>query len=339
MRILKYFMIFLCVLICFQVPHKVNAERVVQKWKVATLAPAGVGWALYIDEILTPSVKDATAGRLVLEWFWGGSMGDEKDYIRKMLSDELQGIGFSGAGFVMACPEASVIELPFLFNNYNEVDYIKEKMRDDFEAICRQNGYKFMFWVDQDFDKIYSVSTMIHKPADFEKAKFLTWYGDLEKSFLEYLNASPLNVDVSDVNISITSGLCDSFIAPSIWVVGSMLYTKIKYVHTMPIRYSPSGLLVTLKAWNSLPDIYKKGLIQKRYREKEFNKKVRKANTDCINAMIAYGIKEIKLTPKENELLRDTCKELWYEFADKFYPRKMLDEILKNLEVYRAQHN
>ena len=112
------------------------AKDDVYKWKLATLAPDGVGWAIHIKELLHPAIDKATNNTVKLTWYWGGIMGDDEDYIAKMRIDQLQGMGFSGAGFVMACPAGSVLELPFLFQSDEEVDFIKGKMRDDFDAEC-----------------------------------------------------------------------------------------------------------------------------------------------------------------------------------------------------------
>lgn len=111
------------------------------RWKFGTLAPKGVGWARHINETVLPAVREATDGNLAIKNYWGGVMGDEEDYIRKMHIGQLQGAGMSGQGAVLVCPEMAVVELPFMFQNYDEVDYIKSKMKQTFDGIMRENGY------------------------------------------------------------------------------------------------------------------------------------------------------------------------------------------------------
>ena len=318
---------------------EVKAKDGMHHWKLATLAPDGVGWATHIKELFHPAIDKATNNAVKLTWYWGGIMGDDEDYIAKMRIDQLQGMGFSGAGFVMACPEGSVLELPFLFQNYEELDYVKEKMRDDFEAVCKKNGFKFLFWVDQDFDQVYSVKSEMRTPVDFMKSKFLTWYGPLEEEVLKKFGVSPIPVNVPEVSPSIRAGICDAFIAPAVWTVGSQLYSTMKYVNPLKIRYSPAGAIVTQNAWNSLTPEVKQQIEGLKWVEVEFNKRLRESNAKCLNAMIKYGMKEVKMTDEEIAVFKKLCMPLWYELADKQYPKVLLDKIIMNLAEFRAKNN
>jgi len=319
---------------------ELHAKAPKYKWKFATLAPDGVGWSMCVKENLVPMLSRVTDNDLVLDWFWGGIMGDDEDYIAKMRIDQLQGAGFSGAGMVMACPEIAVLELPFLFNNSKEVDYVIKKMRGQFENFAVKNGFRLLFLIEQDFDQLYSVTSELRTPADFKESKFLTWYGMLEEEVLKRLGANPIPVNVPEVASNIRSGVCDAFISPAIWTVGSQLYTKLKYVNPVKIRFSPGGGVITVKAWNALPEKYQLGItsIQSEI-EDIINQNGRKANKDCLNAMIAYGLKEVKMTPAEIEVLKKRCIPLWDEFAGRAFPKKSLDELLKHLSEYRSKND
>jgi len=313
-----------------------HAKDPTYKWKLATLAPDGVGWSSLIKEIFIPTIDRVTNGDVALDWFWGGIMGDDEDYIAKMRIDQLQGMGFSGAGFVMACPEGAVMELPFLFNNAEEVDYVKGKIRKQLEYYSEKNGFMLLFLVDQDFDQLYSVNSELRTPEDFMKSKFLTWYGPLENKVLKALGASPIPVNVPEVASSVRSGVCNAFIAPAIWTVGSQLYTVVKYVSPLRIRYSPAGAVVTVKAWNTLPSEYQMAVYKLRGDlEVVFNEEVRKSNKKCYNAMIGYGLKEVKMSQDEIKILRDKCIPVWDEFAGKTFPEKLLNDVLLYLNEFR----
>lgn len=111
-----------CSGICFADSKK---EKVILK--MATLAPEGVGWAILIKDSFASAINKATDGVVDFDWYWGGIMGDDEDYIAKIRIDQLQGAGVSASGIVMACPDIVVFELPFLFNNFDEVNYVRTK--------------------------------------------------------------------------------------------------------------------------------------------------------------------------------------------------------------------
>ena len=313
-----------------------NAKQAKYYFKMATMAPKTVGWARNIREIMHPAIKEATDGQVKLKWYWGGVMGDDRDYVQKMKIGQLDGAALSGQGVVIACPEMAVVELPFMFRNYDEVDYIRKTMRDEFDQIASRSGYKIFIWADQDFDQIYSVKYEMSKLSDFKKSRFLTWYGDLEMALLTELGSCPIPVTVPEISSSIRQGIVDTLIAPSIWVIGSQMYTIIKYVNPIKIRYSPAAAFVTLKSWNRLPTKYQKKLLKLRDTAAvNFCKKCREDSVKAYKAMIKYGIKECKMSPSVLTNVKSRTKKLWNELAGKTYQKKTLDLLINHLETYR----
>jgi len=79
--------------------------------------------------MINAEIVKLTNGEVIFDWYYGGTMGDDLDIIAKMRNGQLQGGGFSGWGMAMACPNMAIMELPLLFNNYNEVEYVYSKIR------------------------------------------------------------------------------------------------------------------------------------------------------------------------------------------------------------------
>ncbi len=222
--------------------------------KLGTLVPEGVGWAALIKTIINPGILKVTSGLLYLNWYYGGTMGDDQDILAKMRNGQLQGGGFSGQGMLLACPEMALMELPFMFENYGEIEYIYAKLRPRINLWFEKHGYHLVLLAEQDFDQIYSTKLPIKTPDDFKNSRFLTWYGMVEEKVLKAAGASPLPIRVPEVAASIRTSVCDAFISPSIWAVGTQMYTVMKYLNPMRIRYSPAGGVITMQTWNLLPE-------------------------------------------------------------------------------------
>jgi TRAP-type C4-dicarboxylate transport system substrate-binding protein len=252
----------------------------------------------------------------------------------------LQGGGFTGQGLVMACPEMALMELPFMFDNYDEVEYIYSKFRPRISQWFEKRGYHLVLLAEQDFDQIYSTKIPIKTPDDFRNSRVLTWYGPLEERTLKALGASPLPIRVPEVAASIRTGVCDAFISPALWAVGTQMYTVMKYINPMRIRYSPAGGIITVKTWNLMPkdlqdtiDNYVMSI------EKDFRQKVRASNDKSLKAMYKYGMKEVKMTPAELDVLKKRLMPVWDEFAAKgYYSKAELAEVKALLAEYRAKN-
>ncbi len=308
------------------------------KWKMATLAPDGVGWARQIKKIVDPWMDEVTEHQLATKVYWGGIMGDDEDYVRKMHIGQLDGAGLSGQGVTLAVPEMAVLELPFLFEGWDEVDCVKREMRDDFDKIAMSRGYKITSWIDQDFDQLYSVNFPLTKPDQFAKSKFLTWYGPLEEAMLKSLGSNPIPVNVPEASASIRQGIVDSVLSPAIWMVGAQMYSTVKYVNPVRIRYSPALILVTVEAWEKIPEKYRTRILDTRYPvEQRFCDEVRKDNARCLDAMLRYGMKKVEMTPQEMAEMKARTLPVWDAMAGKLYPAETLAELKKHLADYRAK--
>ncbi len=322
-----------------------HARKAKVELKVGTLAPSGVGWATLVRQILFPLVEQATNGQISLKVYWGGVMGDDDDVLRKMLIGQLQGAGMSAQGTLMACPEFNAVVLPFLFNNWDEVDYIRANTRKHFETYMERNGFILLFWIDQDFDQIYSTAWPFSEPEHFRRARFVTWYGEVERMMLTALGSRPVPINVPEIPSSVRAGVVDSFISPAIWAVGSQLYNTVKFVNPVKIRYSPATIFFTKQVWEGLDQTLGPAKAQQ-YRDNIWNARIesehrfvlgtRDENRRCLEAMIKYGLTKVEMTKEQDDRLRSSAMEVWERGANRLYPRELLDEIVLHLEDFRA---
>ena len=307
-------------------------------WKMGTIVPDGVEYTSLMNNEVIPNMEKVTNGEVSMVFYYGGVMGDEEDYLSKMRIGQLHGCILSVGGCLMACPEMGVLQLPFLFEGLDEVVYIRKKLRKRFSEVNAKNGYKMLFWGDQDFDQIYSTKYKMTSLEDFKKCKFLNHAGVMEYEILKAAGASPIPIRVSVVASAMRSGVCNACIAPSVWWLGAQLYTVTKYVNPYPFRYSPATIVVANKVWDNLPEVHRVA-IDKVFMETEprLNKLVTKGNQKAYRAMVQYGVKEIKMTPEEVVALREKTAHLYDKLVGKVYSRDLLNQIQAHLKRYRAK--
>lgn len=305
-------------------------------FKIATLAPKDLGWAISFQKYVNPWLQRGTNDQFAVKVYWGGVMGNDDDYVRKMKVGQLQGAGLSGQGSTKICPEFSVVGLPFLFNSFEEVDYIRSMMFATFDYYFSENGYKLFLWLDQDFDLFYSTKYKFDKLEDFKATRIVTWYGPQEASMLKALGASPIPIAVTDIPASKRSGIIDTNIAPAIWQVGSQLYTVDKYVNMMKIRYSPATVILTNAAWDQIPEKYQDKLmddqadIQRRYCSD-----IRRDNERCLKAMLDYGVQKVIPSPAAQAAIQKRAMKVYDDMSGRMYPVELLKEVRRYLDSYR----
>ena len=334
----KLWLYTICMFVLLMPPASAESTKEKFIMKIATMAPKSVGWAKHIRNIIHPAIKKYSDDQVGFQYYWGGSLGNDADYIKLMQSGQLDGAALSGQGVVLAIPEMAVMELPFIFKNFEEIDYIRPKMTPTFDRIAASHGYKIIAWADQDFDQIYSSGYKMVSLEDFKKAKMLSWYGVLEEKLFDKLGADYKRSDVGQVSGLIRKGVCDTAIMPALWIVGSQLYTILKYVNPMPIRYSPAMTLCTTKRWHAIPKHLRVSLKKNKQEPmRQFRLKVREDTEKALQAMSNYGIELTFMPEDEHAKIKAKSREFWYEMAGQQYSRELLEELLAHLSQFRKQ--
>src|SRR4030042_6015297 len=95
--------------------------------KLGTLAPEGSSWMKTFNAINT-EVMRKTGNTVRFRIYPGGILGDEMDMLRKLKIGQIQGVALTSAGLSTLFNEIDVLQVPFLFQTYEEVDTVLKKM-------------------------------------------------------------------------------------------------------------------------------------------------------------------------------------------------------------------
>ncbi|MDI6796175.1 MAG: TRAP transporter substrate-binding protein DctP [Desulfatibacillaceae bacterium] len=311
-----------------------NAEFV---WHFATIIPREMQWGVQYRNVILPALQEVTDNKLWVKIYWNGIQGSDQEVIEKLNTGKLQGAGFDARGTSLVCPEFSVLQLPFLFENYQEVDFIREKMGDSFEGFLSKRSLTLALWLDQDFDQIYSTRWALSEPGLFARTTFLNWNGPLEKRVIELLGGKAMPVAIDQAVGHVKRGEADSGIAPAIWIVGAQLYGELRYIVPVPIRYAPAAVVIANSSWEMLPTPYYEDFLgYRKDMETSMNLAIRQDNEKCLEAMARYGCAILQPSPASLAVLKQRTRPVWQEMAGALYPQALLDEVLAHLEDFRA---
>src|SRR6188768_1388205 len=118
-----------------------------KKLRIATLAPKGSSWAKAFEKTAR-EVKEKTDGEVEIKIYDGGVMGDEGAMIRKMRHGQLDGAAVTSVGLGKINAQMLMLQLPLLFKDYAQLDYVRAQMSTTFEAMLEAEGFKFGAWGD-----------------------------------------------------------------------------------------------------------------------------------------------------------------------------------------------
>jgi TRAP-type C4-dicarboxylate transport system substrate-binding protein len=223
--------------------------------KFATLMPTGTSWTKLLDDWVK-EVEEKSEGRLKFKMYPGGVMGDEPDVIRKIRKGQLHGGMFTGYGIGRIYSPARVLEVPFLFKNTDESDYVREQMMPELEAGFKKSGFELLGWPEVGFIHFFSTQPMTSMD-DIRKLRIWLWQGDpLGEAFFKAATIDPVPLSIMDVytQLSARHGSIDTVYTSSFGAIALQWYTKLNYGSSIPFTNAIGGIVVSNRFFNKLPD-------------------------------------------------------------------------------------
>src|SRR5258708_5605566 len=130
---------------CFFVPvHLRGQEHLI---KFATLASEGTTWLNVMKEY-DQAIRKESGGRMGFKIYPNMVQGDEQDVLRKIKLGQLQSGGITGNGMTTIAPAARILDAPFFFRSYDEVDHILKLYDKELKQAFEQNGFVNLGWAE-----------------------------------------------------------------------------------------------------------------------------------------------------------------------------------------------
>jgi TRAP-type transport system periplasmic protein len=306
--------------------------------KFATLAPPGSTWVNLLHD-WDKELRAKSNGRIGFKFYPGGVQGDEPEVLKKMRFNQLQGGAFTGYGIGRMYSPARVMELPFLFRNTDEIDYVRGEFMPQFRTGFEKNGYELLGWMEVGFVHIFSKQP-IRSLDDMKSSRVWLWQGDpMGQAFFDASGISPIPLSIVDVYTSLSTGLIDTVYAPPLGAIALQWFTKTPYISTVPLTDGIGGLIVSQRFYASLPEDLQ-ALLSDTGREtgEKLVAATRIDNRKSLTTLREHGLTFVQpgegMSDKVMQDLRDRAAA---ELIRKDYiPAQLFDKTRALLDRYRA---
>ena len=305
--------------------------------KFATLAPQGSTWMNIITDWAN-KVEKESQGRLKFKLYGGGVSGDEPDVLRKIRFGQLHGGAMTGHGIGYIYSPARVLEIPFLFRSYDEVDHVRAQLMPEIREGFHQNGFELLGWMEVGFIQLFS-RVPIYSIDDMKKRRIWLWQGDpLGTAFFAASGLSPISLPITEVFTSLSTGLIDTTIAPPLGAIALQWFTKTPYMTNIPVMDGIGGLIVSRKFFDGLPKDLQQ-LLRRTGEEAGARLLVetRRDNEKSLAVLKQHGITfTSEWKDKDSYLfdLRDRAAAMLAK--DGYIPAPLYEKARKSLNDYRA---
>ena len=328
-------MLGLCVLAFFLILSPVNGAEKSVLIKIATLAPEGSAWIQILSE-LNAEVGRKTNKKVQFRVYAGGVLGDEKDMIRKMHIGQIQGAVLTSSGLSELFKEINVLQVPFLFQTYGEVDYVISKMDPFFRKGFAENGYALLGWSEGGFVRLMS-TTPITTLSELKKVKVWTWEdAPMAEAIFNEAKVAAIPLTVPDVLVGLQTGLVDVVYAPPAGAISLQWFTKVKFLTDVPLNYLAGGIVIKEKAFNRIPPVYQDMLMESfQHHLNKLKEMVRNENQQALIVMEKQGVKILKPSNETVEEFKRLSDKAMQRLGHKSFSNKVRDEVSAYLDEYR----
>jgi TRAP-type C4-dicarboxylate transport system substrate-binding protein len=307
--------------------------------KIATLAPEGSTWTEIFND-LNAELKTATNSGIRLKIYPGGVLGNEKDMIRKMFVGQIHGALLTSAGLSTIFNEMDVFQIPFLFNTYDEVDYVLKKMDGFFKKGFADKGYILPSWSEGGFIRMMSTQP-IASLDDLRQAKIWTWEdAPMAKAIFYEAGISAIPLSLPDVLVALQTGLVEVVYAPPSGAIALQWFTKTKYMTDFPLMYLIGGIVIKKNTFTKLSPEHREILLALCSKYMDILKlEVRKENQEAIRVMAKHGVKLIRPSEEQINEFKDLSIKAMNRQIGKSFSKKIKDEVIGFVEEYRKKND
>jgi len=310
--------------------------------KLATIAPRGSFMTQVINEMDT-QIRQVTNNEVGIKLYYGGVQGDEEDVLRKVRLGQLHGGSFTGHGLGLIVPEVRVSELPFVFQNYDETDYVRSHLKEYITRLFKEKGYIVLGWNEIGF--VYNFSKVpINSLEVAQKQKWWMWEGDpLSQAMFDALEITPIPLSITDVMTSLSTKLIDTASITPYGAVAFHWYERFEYMSEYPITNVQGATIVSKRVWNKVSSENQKKILDlcQPYFDR-LNAHSRVQDKKSIEVLKKSGIKiapfDADGSTEQLEFILSISKKARENLVGKLYSQELLDQTLLLLADYRKLH-
>jgi TRAP-type C4-dicarboxylate transport system substrate-binding protein len=267
-----------------------------------------------------------------------GSQGGEAEMARRMRIGQLQGALLSVVGLREIEPSIAALQsMPLLFRNWEELDYVREKMRPAMEKKFLDKGFVVLAWGDAGWVRFFSKEAAL-RPDDYKRMKFFAWGSEPDQqNIMKSLGYTPVPLETTDILPAIQTGMINVVPSTPYFALATQVYNTAP--HMLDINWAPivGALVVTRKAWDGMsPDVQTAVRTASDKAGAQIRTKARQEVEEAVDAMKKRGLTVNKPNAAQMKEWNDLAEKLYPRIRGTMVPTETFDEVMAHLKTYRA---
>ena len=305
--------------------------------KIATAAPEASTWVQAM-RASAAEIKEKTEGRVTIKYYVGGVQGSDAQVLKKMRIRNLHGGAFTPSALGDIYPDVSLYGLPLVFKDYDEANYVRERMDQQLIDGLAEKGYVTFGFASTGFAFMMS-SRPAASASDLQGQKVWVPEGDeISYEAMQAISVSPTALPLTDVMVGLQTKLLDMVAVSPTGALFLQWYTRVKYITDLPLVYTYGFMVIDKKMFDRIsPDDQEivREVMTRVY--SDFNAAGQTDNDEALQAILNQGLQLVPVDPDEADSIRAKVATANGELADRgAVSRDMYDLMLQYRDEYRS---
>jgi len=312
---------------------------------MATLAPTDSQW-YKVMENMGAEWKKISNGTVNLSIRAGGVVGDDPDAVRRLRSRSIQAAALTSAGLGDIDQGVAALQIPMMFDNYEELDYVRDRIAPRLEKRILDKGYLVLNWGDAGWVQFFSTKP-IHGLDDLRKLKLFTWAGDPTEEELWKANGfRVVPLAATDIVQQLETQGIDAVPTTALYAETAQLYKRAKYM--CDVKWAPfiGATIVSTATWEKIPAVQRGPMLAAARRSGEALKNdIRAQDTRALDTMTkgqpGKKVNRLEITTLDPAALAEWRKQteaVYPKMKGKMVPADLFEEVQRLRNEYRVQH-
>jgi TRAP-type C4-dicarboxylate transport system substrate-binding protein len=278
-----------------------------------------------------------SGGQVKLVIYAGGVLGDEPDMVNKMRIGQIHAVALSGAGMSSIEPGVMALQIPMMFDSYEELDYVRDRVAPHLEKMIEARGYLVLNWGDAGWVHFFTTRPA-NRLGDMRNMKLFTWAGDSDTLELWKANgfrAVPLAA--TDILPGLQTGLIEAVPTTPLYALLNQSFGIAR--NMTDVKWAPlvGATLITRRMWDSLPAAQRSDMMNaSREAGVSLRGGIRKMGDEAIVSMQKRRLQVIHVDAATTAEWRREVEGVYPKLRGGQVPAKLFDEVRKLRDEYRA---
>ena len=303
--------------------------------KMGTGAPDDSPWH-QILKTMGEQWRQSSGGAVELRIYAGGKLGDEPDLIRKMRVGQIQAAAVTAVGLSEIDDSVAALQIPMMFRTYEELDYVRDRMRATLEKRLHARGFEVLNWGDAGWVMFFAKEPIAH-PDDLRKMKLFVWAGDPHA--VDLWKAGGFRVvplAATDILPGLQTGLINAFDTTPLAALANQWFGLAP--HMLDLRWAPlvGATVITRKAWDMIPEGSREAIRRAADEAGErLRGEIRATNEKALEAMAKRGLTIHRAGPELISEWQRAAEEVYPKIRGTLVPADMFDEVRRLRDEHR----